>query len=143
MLFGYVVIALSVFLFVASVITVAWSWRLYRRGRKSVAAPFGVIALTLMVGIPSVWAYALIDHRPHRTIQLDFRRPQPDILREADAYCRPSVSGVSCGSQKYITDVSVRLHDGAVLSLVSSLLSWQVDGGDVLTHISFRSNDNF
>ena len=141
LLFGYVLIALSVALFAASIVALLWSWRVYRRGRKSLAASVGTVALTFMVGIPSAWAYALMDHRPYRTVQIDFRGLQQDVLREPDTYCRPSLSEVSCDSQKYLTDLSVRLHDGSVLSLLSSLLSWRVDGEDVLQHISFRSND--
>lgn len=141
MLFGFVMITLSVALFAVSIVALLWSWRVYRRGRKSLGASVGAVALTFMVGVPSTWAYAFMDHRPYRTVQIDFRGLQQDVLREPDTYCRPSLSEVSCDSQKYVTDLSVRLHDGSVLSLLSSLLSWRVDGQDVLQHISFRSND--
>ena len=52
----------------------------------------------------------------------------------------PERGGLTCLSEKYVTDVRVTLHDGTELSLASSLVSWGVDGANALTSLSFRSS---
>jgi len=144
-LFGILALFLSLLILAGSVFATALGISRMRKGRRITGVL--LVAPSVLVGacVIGLWGYALVDHRPHRTLSVSFSVPATALPTER-ASCRDLAAiglGKDCADSGAIYRLQIALPDGTMIAGVSDDISWTTGKTDRLVAFSFRSVARF
>ncbi len=145
LLFGILALSLSVLVLVGSVFATALGISRMRKGRRVTGVLLVAPSALVGGGVIGLWSYALVDHRPHRTLSVSFSAPATSLPTE-HASCRDLAAiglGKNCTDNGAIYRLQVALPDGTMIDGVSDDIGWTTGKTDRLMAFSFRSVARF
>lgn len=145
LLFGIVALFLSVLLLAGSVFATVLGISRMRKGRRVTGVLLVAPSVLIGGGVIGLWGYALVDHRPHRTLSVSFSAPATALPTE-HASCRALAAidlGKDCTDNGAIYRLQIALPDGTMIAGVSDDISWTTGKTDRLVAFSFRSIARF
>ena len=143
-LFRILALFLSLLILAGSVFATALGISRMRKGRRITGVL--LVAPLVLVGacVILLWGYALVDHRPHRTLSVSFSVLATALPTER-ASCRDLARSVSVRTARTaaLSTGYKLLPDGTMIAGVSHDISWTTGKTDRLVAFSFRSVARF